>query len=68
MERPDEMVKEGVRVADLLGRLPTFTEYGRYRRELGMKYSEWQIYREFGGNKGSWTAFQYLLMEKIVAA
>ena len=67
MERPDEMVTEGVKVSTRLGRLPTFTEYGRYRKELKLKYSEWQIYREFGGNKGSWTAFQYLLMEKIAA-
>lgn len=59
----EAMVKEGLRLAKKVGHPPTFSEYGNYREELGLKFSEWQIYREFGGHKGAWSAYQYLIIE-----
>jgi HNH endonuclease len=56
-ERSERAVREGVRLARRLRRLPTFQDWARERaRDPGLP-SEWQVYRLFGGGKGAWAAF-----------
>ena len=59
-----EMVDEGIRLMEAIGHLPTFSEYGQHRKKLDLKFSEWQIYRKFGGHRGAWSAYQYQIMER----
>ena len=56
-ERSERAVEEGVRLAQRIGRLPSFEDWARERARNPRLPSEWQVYRLFGGRKGAWAAF-----------
>jgi Homing endonuclease associated repeat len=64
-ERFDRALAQGERLARRLGRLPRLADWSRARKRDPRLLSEWQVYRLFSGGKGGWTAFQYVLRERL---
>jgi len=67
-ERLERALAQGDALARRLGRLPKFADWSEARREDPALLSEWQVYRLFEGERGAWSAFQYLLRERLLAA
>jgi len=66
-ERLERAVEQGTRIALALGRLPRFGDWARARADDPSLLTEWQVYRALNGGRGSWSALQYLIRERLVA-
>ncbi len=64
-ERLDRAIDQGVVLAKALGRLPKMADWAEARRADGALLSEWQVYRLLDVPRGAWTAFQYLVRERL---
>ena len=47
------------------GRLPKMADWAEARRADPTLLSEWQVYRLLDVPRGAWTAFQYLVRERL---
>jgi len=66
-ERLERAVEQGARMARGLGRLPKMADWADARRNDPALLSEWQVYRLLDVQRGAWTAFQYLVRERLRA-
>lgn len=64
-ERLERAVEQGVGLARDLGRLPKMADWAEARRNDASLLSEWQVYRLLDVPRGAWTAFQYLVRERL---
>jgi hypothetical protein len=64
-ERLERAVTQGATLAATLGRLPKMTDWAEARRADPALLSEWQVYRLLDVPRGAWTAFQYLVRERL---
>jgi hypothetical protein len=64
-ERLELAVEQGAALARRLGRLPKMTDWQTARRADAALLSEWQVYRLLDVPRGAWTAFQYLVRERL---
>src|SRR5687768_4050910 len=65
-ERLERSVGQGAAIARRLGRLPKFADWAEARRADPALLTEWQVYRLLEGRRGAWTAFQFLVRERLV--
>ena len=66
-ERLERAVEQGAALARRLGRLPRMADWADARRERAELLSEWQVYRMLDVPRGAWTAFQFLVRERLRA-
>jgi hypothetical protein len=64
-ERLDRAVEQGARLAVELGRLPKMADWAHARRSDPSLLSEWQVYRLLDVPRGAWTAFQFIVRERL---
>ncbi|HEU0247834.1 MAG TPA: hypothetical protein VFR38_12180 [Gaiellaceae bacterium] len=64
-ERLERAVVQGAELAARLGRLPKMADWAEARRADGALLSEWQVYRLLDVPRGAWTAFQFLVRERL---
>jgi hypothetical protein len=64
-ERLDRAIEQGVELAKTLGRLPKMADWKAARLADAGLLSEWQVYRLLDVPRGAWTAFQYLVRERL---
>jgi hypothetical protein len=64
-ERLERAVEQGASLAQRLGRLPKMADWAAASREDDELLSEWQVYRLVDVPRGAWTAFQYLVRERL---
>jgi hypothetical protein len=64
-ERLERAVEQGARLARELGRLPKMADWADERRRDADLLSEWQVYRLLDVPRGAWTAFQFLVRERL---
>jgi hypothetical protein len=64
-ERLERAIEQGVALAQTLGRLPKMADWADARRADSALLSEWQVYRLLDVPRGAWTAFQYLVRERL---
>jgi hypothetical protein len=64
-ERLERAIIQGTALATTLGRLPKMADWAEARRADTALLSEWQVYRLLDVPRGAWTAFQYLLRERL---
>jgi hypothetical protein len=64
-ERLERAVAQGAALARRLGRLPKFGDWSAARRADDAMLTEWQVYRLFDARRGAWSAFQYLVRERL---
>jgi hypothetical protein len=64
-ERLERAVEQGAVLARTLGRLPKMADWAAARRADATLLSEWQVYRLLDVPRGAWTAFQYLVRERL---
>ena len=64
-ERLERAVEQGAALAHDLGRLPKMADWADARRADPALLSEWQVYRMLDVPRGAWTAFQYLVRERL---
>jgi hypothetical protein len=64
-ERLERAVEQGAELARALGRLPKMADWADARRRDEKLLSEWQVYRLLDVPRGAWTAFQYLVRERL---
>jgi hypothetical protein len=64
-ERLERAIEQGVALAQRLGRLPKMADWADARRADSALLSEWQVYRLLDVPRGAWTAFQYLVRERL---
>jgi hypothetical protein len=64
-ERLERAVEQGAALARSLGRLPKMADWAEARRSDTSLLSEWQVYRMLDVPRGAWTAFQYLVRERL---
>jgi hypothetical protein len=69
-ERLGRAVERGAALARELGRLPKFADWAEARcgepESTGM-LTAWQVYGLFEERRGAWTAFQFLVRERLLA-
>ncbi|HWQ24959.1 MAG TPA: hypothetical protein VNK94_12700 [Gaiellaceae bacterium] len=66
-ERLERALEQGAELARRLGRLPKMADWAEARRTQPELLSEWQVYRLVDVPSGAWTAFQYLVRERLRA-
>jgi hypothetical protein len=66
-ERLERAIEQGAALARSLGRLPKMADWATARRADPALLSEWQVYRMLDVPRGAWTAFQYLVRERLRA-
>ena len=66
-ERLERAIEQGTALARRLGRLPRFADWAEARRGDAALLTEWQVYRALGAGRGAWSAFQYLVRERLLA-
>jgi len=66
-ERLERAIAQGAALARSLGRLPKMADWAAARRDDAALLSEWQVYRMLDVPRGAWTAFQYLVRERLRA-
>ena len=66
-ERLERAVEQGAALALELGRLPKMADWSDARKANSELLSEWQVYRMLDVPRGAWTAFQYLVRERLRA-
>jgi hypothetical protein len=64
-ERLERAIEQGAELAIRLGRLPKMADWAEARRADAALLSEWQVYRLLDVPRGAWTAFQYLVRERL---
>ena len=64
-ERLERAVEQGVTLAERLGRLPKFADWGEARRKDESLLTEWQVYRMFEARRGAWSTFQFLVRQRL---
>jgi Homing endonuclease associated repeat len=64
-ERLERAITQGAALALALGRLPKMADWAEARRADTTLLSEWQVYRLLDVPSGAWTAFQYLVRERL---
>ena len=64
-ERLERAIVQGAALARTLGRLPKMADWAEARRADPGLLSEWQVYRLLDVPRGAWTAFQYLVRERL---
>jgi hypothetical protein len=64
-ERLERAVGQGAALARQLGRLPRFADWAAARRENPGLPTEWQVYRLLDAGRGAWSAFQFLVRERL---
>ncbi len=64
-ERLERAIVQGSVLARTLGRLPKMADWAEARRVDPELLSEWQVYRLLDVPRGAWTAFQYLVRERL---
>jgi HNH endonuclease len=64
-ERLERAVEQGAALALRLRRLPKMTDWAEAKRSDPDLLSEWQVYRLLDVPRGAWTAFQYLVRERL---
>ena len=64
-ERLERAVEQGAVLARGLGRLPKMADWTAARRDDPELLSEWQVYRLVDMPRGAWTAFQFLVRERL---
>jgi hypothetical protein len=64
-ERLERAIEQGAGLARALGRLPKMADWAAARRENELLLSEWQVYRLLDVPRGAWTAFQFLVRERL---
>ena len=64
-ERLERAIEQGVALARRLGRLPKFNDWAEARRGDASLLSEWQVYRMLDARRGAWSAFQFLIRERL---
>jgi Homing endonuclease associated repeat len=64
-ERLERAIEQGATLARRLGHLPRMADWADARREDPELLSEWQVYRLVDVPRGAWTAFQYLVRERL---
>jgi Homing endonuclease associated repeat len=64
-ERLERAVVQGAILAKALGRLPKMADWAEARRNDDRLLSEWQVYRLLDVPRGAWTAFQFLVRERL---
>src|SRR5215216_7232625 len=65
-ERLERAVAQGAALARRLGRLPKFGDWSAARRADPQLLTEWQVYRLFDARRGAWSAFQFLVRERLL--
>ena len=65
-ERLERALDQGAGLARRLGRLPRFADWKTARTADPGLLTEWQVYRMFAGQAGAWSAFQFLVRERLV--
>jgi hypothetical protein len=66
-ERLERAIVQGVQLAHAFGRLPRFADWADARRADPSLLTEWQVYRMLDVGRGTWSAFQFLIRERLVA-
>ena len=64
-ERLERAILQGAELAKVLGHLPKMADWAAARRADSALLSEWQVYRLLDVPRGAWTAFQYLVRERL---
>ncbi|HSG13594.1 MAG TPA: hypothetical protein VLA22_06975 [Gaiellaceae bacterium] len=64
-ERLERAITQGSALARSLGRLPKMADWAKAREQDESLLSEWQVYRLLDVPRGAWTAFQYLVRERL---
>jgi HNH endonuclease len=64
-ERLERAIAQGAVLARDLGRLPKMADWKDARRTDPSLLSEWQVYRMVDVNPGAWSAFQFLVRERL---
>jgi hypothetical protein len=64
-ERLERAVVQGAALARSLGRLPRMADWKESRRADPGLLSEWQVYRLVDVSPGAWSAFQFLVRERL---
>lgn len=64
-ERLERAISQGAALARALGHLPRMADWADARRRDSALLSEWQVYRLLDVPRGAWTAFQFLLRERL---
>jgi hypothetical protein len=64
-ERLERAIEQGAALARRLGRLPKMADWAEARRADAGFLSEWQVYRLLDVPRGAWTAFQFLVRERL---
>ncbi|MGI8861117.1 MAG: homing endonuclease associated repeat-containing protein [Gaiellaceae bacterium] len=64
-ERLERAIDQGAELARSLGRLPKMADWAEARRADQALLSEWQVYRLLDVPRGAWTAFQYLVRQRL---
>jgi len=65
-ERLERAVADGAALARELGRLPKMADWKDARARDATLLSEWQVYRMVDVQPGAWSAFQYLVRERLL--
>ncbi len=65
-ERLERAVADGAALARSLGRLPKMADWKTARQREPQLLSEWQVYRMVDVHPGAWSAFQYLVRERLL--
>ncbi len=64
-EKLERAIDQGAVLARALGRLPKMADWAEARRSDADLLSEWQVYRLIDVPRGAWTAFQFLVRERL---
>ena len=64
-ERLERAVEQGGTMARRLGRLPKMADWKEARSDDPTLLTEWQVYRMVDIQPGTWSAFQYLVRERL---
>jgi len=64
-ERLERAIADGAVLARELGRLPKMADWKDARTRDATLLSEWQVYRMVDVQPGAWSAFQYLVRERL---
>ena len=64
-ERLERAIEQGAELAQAIGRLPKMSDWADTRRDDRALLSEWQVYRLLDVPRGAWTAFQFLVRERL---
>jgi HNH endonuclease len=64
-ERLERAIEQGAAMARRLRRLPKMADWAAARKGDPSLLSEWQVYRLLDVPRGAWTAFQYLVRERL---